>query len=209
MGDADLTSPDAEDLAQKRTTSIDLAADTADTADRADAAASDESRLLPPVLTAVLGVVVVGLAGASVYFGVAVHRADTEERVRHEVIAAAKQEAVNLTSQDYATIARDFDRMLAGATGDLRSDLDSQRSRYGDTFVKNKLRAEGAATDAGLVTMRGGQATVLVVVDQTVRSESKGKQQAFTTRRYRLELDMAQVNGRWLAANLRAAGLVS
>jgi Mce-associated membrane protein len=156
-----------------------------------------------------LGVLVVAMLAVTAYLTVRTSRADAAEELRQEVLAAARQEAVNLTSQDHTSIDRDLDRMVRGTTGDLRADLDRQRARYRDTFVKNALRAEGSATEAGVVTMRDHSATVLVVIDQVVRSDAKGGAGTPQTRHYRLELDMSRVDGRWLASGLRAAGLVS
>lgn len=158
---------------------------------------------------AVLTVFVAAMSAAAAYFSVRTGQAHAAEAQRQEVLTAAKQEAVNLTSQNHTTIDRDLDHMIEGTTGDLRSDLDKQRARYRDTFVKNKLRAEGSAVDAGLVTMRDHSATVLVVIDQMVRSDAKGNDELAQPRHYRLELDMSRVDGRWLASGLRAAGLVS
>ena len=161
----------------------------------------------PATTAGMLAVVAVMLVAASTYFLLATRQDAVAETQRQDVMTAARQEAVNLTSQDYATIDRDLKRMINGTTGDLRDDLGRQRGAYRDTFVKNKLRARGNATEAGLVTMRDRAATVLVVIDQVVRSDSKDKQ--VQPRHYRLELDMSRIDGRWLASGLRAVGLVS
>lgn len=159
------------------------------------------------VLAGLLAALAVAMVAASTYFVVDTRQADAAQARRQDALTAARQEAVNLTSQDFTTIDRDLDRMIGGTTGALRDDLDKQRGRYRDTFVQNKLTAQGTAVQAGLVTIRDRAATVLVVVDQVVRSGGKDKQ--VQPRHYRLELDMSQVGGRWLASGLRAAGLVS
>ena len=161
----------------------------------------------PVTVAGMLAVVAVMLVAASTYFLLATRQDAVAETQRQDVMTAARQEAVNLTSQDYATIDRDLARMIGGTTGDLREDLRKQRTTYRDTFVRNKLRAQGNATEAGLVTMRDRAATVLVVIDQVVRTDGKDKQ--LQSRRYRLELDMTHIEGQWLASGLRAAGLVS
>lgn len=164
-------------------------------------------RPTPVPVAVALAVLAVALVAASTYFVIATRRTGADEDRRQDVLAAARQQAVNLTSQDYTSIDADLDRMVHGTTGALADDLGKQRSRYRDTFTKNKLKAQGSATDAALVTIRDRVATALVAVDQVVRSDVKDKQPQ--TRHYRLELDMTQVDGRWLASGLRAAGLVS
>ncbi|HEX5496830.1 MAG TPA: hypothetical protein VFX70_19885 [Mycobacteriales bacterium] len=162
---------------------------------------------LPTVLAGVLAVLAVALVAFSGYLVLATRQEAATQARRQDVLSAARTEAVNLTSQDYSTIDRDLNRMIGGTTGDLKKDLGKQRGQYRDTFVKGRLRARGSATEAALVTMRDRVATVLVVVDQVVRSDAKNSQ--VEPRHYRLELDMSHVDGRWLASGLRAAGLVS
>lgn len=154
-----------------------------------------------------LGSVFLVLVGITAWLVIQVRAADADDVRQQDVLAAAKQQAVNITSQNYKTIDKDMDRMIDGATGDLKSDLDGQQDRNRATFTTNKLIAKSTASAAGLVTIHERSATVLVVIDQMVTSDAKNS--GAQPRHYRLELDMSLVDGRWLASDLRAAGLVS
>ncbi|HYT10618.1 MAG TPA: hypothetical protein VEL73_08150, partial [Mycobacteriales bacterium] len=128
------------------------------------------------------------------------------EADRADLLSAAKQEAVNLTSQDYRTVAVDLRRAADGATGQLRTDLDQRRAQTEQVVTKGKVVAKGAAVDAGVVAVQADSATVLVAVDSSVASSAAATP---TSRRYRFQLDLTRAGDRWLVANLTALGLTS
>lgn len=158
-------------------------------------------RLLPVAL----GLLTLVLATASAVLWVGGRSAAAAAGSRADVLAAARQEAVNLTSQDYRTVDADLRRMADGATGQLRDDLDQRAGQAKQVVVRNKAVARGVAVDAGLVALHGDQATALVAVDSTVSSGNS----AAASRRYRFQLDLTRVGGRWLVSNLTAVGLTS
>jgi Mce-associated membrane protein len=168
----------------------------------------EPARRNPPgrkLLPAGLGLLVVALATASALLWADGRAAAATARDRADVLAAARQEAVNLTSQDYHTADADLGRMADGATGQLRDDLDQRAGPAKQVVVQNKAVARGVAVEAGLVVLNGDQATALVAVDSTVSSGSA----AAASRRYRFQLDLTRVGGRWLVSNLTAVGLTS
>jgi Mce-associated membrane protein len=146
-------------------------------------------------------VVLLAVTGGVLWFGA--RSASAESATRAEALAAARQEAVNLTSQDYRTVDADLRRMVDGATGQLRADLEQRSAETKQVVVKNKAMARGVAVDAGLVVLDGAAATVVVAVDSTVSSTGAPA----ANRRYRFQLDLTRVGGRWLVANLTAVGL--
>jgi Mce-associated membrane protein len=153
---------------------------------------------------ALLAVLVVALAVACAVLLARSRSAEAAEADRAELLAAAKQEAVNLTSQDHRTVATDLRRTADGATGPLRADLDQRRAQTEQVVRKNKVVARGSALDAGIVARQGDSATVIVAVDSTVTSTASATP---TSRRYRFQLDLSRVGGRWLVSNLTALGL--
>jgi Mce-associated membrane protein len=156
-----------------------------------------------PAAPIVLGVLAGVLALTSAGLWVANRSAAGAAAARAAVLAAARQEAVNLTSQDYHTVDADLRRMTDGATGQLRADLQQRTSEARQVVLRNKAVARGMAVDAGLVVLHGDSATVVVAVDSTVSSTGAGA----AGRRYRFQLDLSRVGGRWLVANLTAVGL--
>ncbi len=152
-----------------------------------------------------LGLLVIALAAGSLVLWAGSRSAGAADATRADILAAARQEAVNLTSQDYRTVDADLRRMADGATGQLRDDLDRRSTEAKQVVVKNKAVARGVAVEAGLVVLRDDSATALVAVDSTVTSGGT----ASASRRYRLQLDLTRVGDRWLVSNLTAIGLTS
>ena len=152
-----------------------------------------------------LGVLAVALAATSAVLWLGTRSAAADAADRAAVLTAARQEAVNLTSQDYRTVDADLGRMADGATGQLRADLEQRAAAAKQVGVKNKAVARGVAVDAGLVVFDGDSATVVVAVDSTVSSAGANA----TSRRYRFQLDLARVGDRWLVADLTAVGLTA
>jgi len=177
--------------------------DTQDAAAEPPAAAPRADRR-PRVVRAALGLAAALLVVACALLAAAGRSARSAAADREAVLAAARQEAVNLTSQDYRTVDGDLRRMGDGATGQLRADLEQRSAQAKQVVVKNKAVARGAAAEAGLVALGRDQATVVVAVDSTVSSAGVRTPVA---RRYRFQLDLSLVGGRWLVANLTAVGL--
>lgn len=168
---------------------------------------------LPLALIVALSVLVVALAVTAVFLLTARHRAGVFVRAyqqatssRNTVLAAAKQEAVNMVSQDYRHIDADLNRMTAGATGPLKDDLAKSRTQAKDVIVKYKIISTGQVFDAGLAALSGDQATVLVIVDNTVTNTA---QKTTGTQRHRFQLDLTRAGSTWLVSNLTAIDLTS
>jgi Mce-associated membrane protein len=158
-----------------------------------------------PVGALLLAVLAVLLAAASAVLWVGTRSTAADAARRADALTAARQEAVNLTSQDYHTVDADLGRMADGATGQLRADLEQRVAETKQVVLKNRAVARGVPVDAGLITMNGDQAAAIVAVDSTVSSAGG----APTTRRYRFQLDLSRVGNRWLVANLTAVGLTA
>jgi Mce-associated membrane protein len=177
-------------------------AEPAEPAEAGEPAAGGRGRRLPRLLP---GLLVIALAAASLLLWAGSRSANAAAATRDDVLAAARQEAVNLTSQDYRTVDADLRRMADGATGQLRDDLDQRSTAAKQVVVKNKAVARGVVVEAGLVLLHDGSATALVAVDSTVTSGGT----ASASHRYRFQLDLARVGDRWLVSNLTAVGLTS
>lgn len=158
----------------------------------------------PARAVALLAVLVLALAVACAVLLTRTRSGQSAEADRADLLAAAKQEAVNLTSQDHRTVAADLRRTADGATGQLRADLDQRRAQTEQVVTRGKVVARGSAVDAGVVARHGDSGTVLVAVDSTVTSTASATP---TSRRYRFQLDLTRVGGRWLVSNLTALGL--
>ncbi|MEU7432859.1 hypothetical protein AB0B07_18845 [Streptomyces sioyaensis] len=161
--------------------------------------AARESRVLPLVLAGVLAVLVV-LSG---FFGVRLYQQHGEEQRNQDILAAARQSAVNFTSLDYRHYDRDSKNVLKGATGDFKEQFTAQTKELTKLVADNKSVSEGHALEAGIAKAGDTSAQVLVVADSRVTNVAAPQGQA---RNYRLQLDLVLEGGRWLTSNVEFVG---
>lgn len=161
--------------------------------------AARESRVLPVVLAGVLAVLVV-LSG---FFGVRLYQQHGEEQRNQDILAAARQSAVNFTSLDYRHYDRDSKNVLKGATGDFKEQFTTQTKELTKLVTDNKSVSEGHVLEAGIAKAGATSAQVLVVADSKVTNVAAPQGQA---RNYRLQLDLVLEGGRWLTSNLEFVG---
>jgi Mce-associated membrane protein len=163
------------------------------------ARAASRSRALPWVLA---GVFIVVSAGAGTLGYLVRQRNLAEQRDQH-ILAAARQEALNFTSIDYQHFDRDSQDVVAGATGDFKQQFSDQLKALHDLVTANKAVSAGQVLQAGIVTADEHSARVLVVADsKVVNTAAPGGQ----VRNYRLQMDLVDQAGRWLASSIEFVG---
>ena len=129
--------------------------------------------------------------------------ASAREDRRTEILAAARQHAVNFTTLDYRELDRDLGRVLEGATGKFRTQFEKGTADLSELVRTNQAVSEGEALEAGIVTDDPDSARVLVVADSTVTNSADPDPQR---RHYRLQLDLVLEGGRWLVSDLQFVG---
>ena len=87
---------------------------------------------------------------------------------RQDILAAARQSALNFTSLDYRHYDRDSANVLQGATGDFKKQFAAQTEQLTKLVAANESVSEGQILDAGIVRSDEHSARVLVVVFATV-----------------------------------------
>ena len=139
----------------------------------------------------------------SVWMGV--HLADqrTTDQRRQDILAAARQSALNFTTLDYRHYSRDSGNVLQGATGDFKKEFAAQTEQLTQLVAQNKSVSEGQVLDAGIVRSDAHSARVLVVADSKVTNTAVPQGQART---YRLQLDLVLEHGRWLTSDVEFVG---
>ena len=157
----------------------------------------------PSVLvTRALAVLLVLLLAALGYLW-ATRPAESSIRVASYVgaLEAARAGVVDLTSFDYLTLDDNLRQIKAVTTGDLQTQslkaLNDRRKDITDAqAVVNTKVIEGGA---GVTKVSGDSATVVLVIETT--QKTKASTQATVTR-YRIEVQMKNVNGRWLLSGI-------
>ncbi|MFF8605788.1 hypothetical protein ACF06X_07605 [Streptomyces sp. NPDC015346] len=152
---------------------------------------------------AVLGVLAVALTAASAWLGLRVYERHEEDRRNQDILAAARQSALNFTSLDHRHYARDSENVLNGATGDFKKQFAAQTKQLTKIVADNKSVSEGQVLDAGIARADDRSARVLVVADSKVTNVAAPEG---TSRNYRLQLDLVREDGRWLTSNVEFVG---
>jgi Mce-associated membrane protein len=150
-----------------------------------------------------LAVAVALLLAASGYFAVQTYQQDQEEQRRQDIVAAARQTALNFTSLDYRRYDRDSRNVLKNATGDFKRQFASQTQELTKLVAANKSVSQGRVIEAGIARADERSARVLIVADSKVTNTAAKKGQA---RNYRLQLDLVRERGRWLTSDVEFVG---
>ncbi len=129
-------------------------------------------------------------------------RRETDQR-RQDILAAARQSALNFTSLDYRHYDRDSANVLSGATGDFKKQFTAQTEQLTQLVAQNKSVSEGQVLEAGIVRADEDSARVLVVADSKVTNTAVPQGEART---YRLQLDLVKRDGRWLTSDVEFVG---
>lgn len=163
----------------------------------ADAAAARSGRRrLLVVLLALCAL----LAVAAVVLGILLRGHAQEEDAREDALRAARQSALNLTSIDYRDFDAAVERVLEGATGDFGEEFQANSDELKDLLLDNQVQSEGTVIEAGVVRADRSTATVLVVVDSTVRNKDTPDGRVNTNR---MQIEVEKVDGRWLTSTLQ------
>lgn len=127
---------------------------------------------------------------------------------RQAALAAARQAATNLTSISHRTADRDVERILDVATGELAEQFRSEQDALTRLLGTSRSTSEGEVLAAGVQSLEGRSATVLVAADATVTTAETGED-APVLQRYRMSMDLRKVGDRWLAERVLFAGAPS
>lgn len=130
---------------------------------------------------------VAALAGAVGWLGYRDHQIQQAQQQRESYVQVARQAAINLTTISYAQADADVQRIIDSTTGAFRDDF-SQRSRpFVDVVKQAHSESEGTVTEAGLESVDGDQADVLLAV--SVRTTIAGEVQP-EPRRWRMRISL-------------------
>ncbi|MFD0581202.1 hypothetical protein [Dactylosporangium darangshiense] len=120
-------------------------------------------------------------------------------------MAAAKQTTVDFVSVSAATVDRDLQRIVDGATGDFRDEFVRGQPQVRAAVVENNVDSRGTVLRAALLSGDRSNAVVLVAIDATVRNAKSPDGRAS---HFRIQLDLThdRASGRWLVAKLQFVG---
>jgi Mce-associated membrane protein len=191
----------------KATKAEKLEAKAARLRDEAERRAADTAAGHPPqrvgfvISTAVLGVVAAALLALLLvlYFSWQ-HQRDVNS-ARDDAVAAAKSFALDFGAYDYQHLDTEFQEVAQKMTPDFAKSYLDTSDKLKPTFVQYKTQVTARIQDWGVTSASTSKATVVVFLDQTVRTS-----QSSTPRidRNRLEIQLVHSGGKWLVAKLLA-----
>jgi len=125
------------------------------------------------------------------------------ETARQQALAAARQTTVNFVTISAATIDRDLQRVVDGATRDFKDEFTRSMPQVRAAVVENKVDSHGTVLRAAVVSADRSSAVVLVAVDATVRNVNAPNGRLA---HYRIRVNLATVGNDWLVSTLEFVG---
>ncbi|MDQ8705466.1 hypothetical protein RCO28_23640 [Streptomyces sp. LHD-70] len=150
-----------------------------------------------------LALATVAVSALAVWLGLKVYEQRAAEQRQQDILAAARQSAVNFTSLDHRHYERDSRNVLKSATGEFKKQFAAQTGQLTELVEKNKSVSKGQVLEAGITRSDERTARVLVVADSKVTNTAAPEGQART---YRLQLDLRLEGGRWLTSGVEFVG---
>jgi Mce-associated membrane protein len=134
-----------------------------------------ETRLRAALVAATL--IIAALGGLTGFVGYRTYEANLVTRQRELFLQVGTQAAINLTTISYTEADADVARVLDSATGAFHSDFQSRAQPFIDVVKQAQSRSQGSVTAAGLQSVDGNQAQVIVAVSVKTTAAGAPEQQ--------------------------------
>ncbi|WP_293041654.1 Mce protein, partial [Mycobacterium sp.] len=145
----------------------------------------------PVRLAMVVGVVaVLAMGGLVGWLGFRTYQLHQHEEQRALFLRVGRQGAVNLTTIDYQNVNNDIQRILDSATGHFYDDFSKRSQPFIDVVKKVQSKSVGTVTEAGLESVSGNEAQVLVAI--SVKTSNLGAEDQ-PPRAWRMRIDVTKV----------------
>ena len=98
-----------------------------------------------------------------------------------------------------------FDTVLAGATGEWKSQFDARRNDLRDIYTQGEVESQATAAQCAIISGDTATADALVLVTESVSTNATGGNP--NTGQLAITLTLDDVDGRWLVSKLSAPQL--
>lgn len=151
-------------------------------------------------LAAVIGLaLVVALSALVGWLAVRTHRATQVDERQSQIVQAARQGALNLTTIDWQHADADVQRILDSATGEFYDDFAKRSAPFIKVVKEAKSTSSGSIVEAGLESESGDAAQVLVAV--AVKTANVGTP-AQDPREWRMRISVQKVGDAMKVSNV-------
>ncbi|MDV7245099.1 MULTISPECIES: hypothetical protein [Rhodococcus] len=141
---------------------------TAQAAPGLEAAPPSAGRTSGTAIAGVLSVAALALLALSGSFGYSHWQAERDARERSEILDAARQGVVNLTTMNFERADEDVQRVLDGAAGEFRDEFEARSKDLVAVMQEARVQSEGEVRQAAIESQSGDSADVIVAVAQKI-----------------------------------------
>ena len=173
--------------ATEELTDVNIAEEYPEDGDRSTSVAERSPRRIA-VAAGLIGVLAVG--GLCGWLGLRAVQAQAVDDQHAAFIQVARQGATNLTTIDHAEAEADVARILDSATGTFYDDFSARAEPFIDVVKKAQSTSQGSVLSAGLESVSGDEAQVLVAVNVTTTTADGTEQQP---RSWRMRISVQQM----------------
>ncbi|WP_210687250.1 mammalian cell entry protein [Mycolicibacterium sp. GESEQ-9] len=158
-----------------------------------------------PQVNGVRGALVVGIlmltsiGGLAGWLGWQTHGSEQAQRLDDMFLQAGRQGALNLTTMDYAHVEGDIQRVLDGSIGTFYDDFEQRAPAFAEVVKTTQSKTQGTVTEAGIESISGDSARVLVAVSVKTSNIAAPEQRP---RLWRMRIDVQKVGDVAKVANV-------
>jgi Mce-associated membrane protein len=143
---------------------------------------------------------VVALGGLAGWLGYRAYQAHLAAQQRELFVQVARQAAINLTTISYTHADADVARILDSATGTFHDDFQKRSQPFIDVVKQAQSTSQGTVTAAGLESIAGDQAQVIVAISVKTSSSGVPEQEP---RGWRMRLNVQKVGDTAKVSNVQ------
>lgn len=168
-----------------------------------DRVATQGQRAQSLSITALINIVVIAILAGALAFTLLHFDGNDNNSLRSSALDAAKTYGVDLSSYDYKNLngaGSPWQQVEANATPKFRKSFASTSAALAKLLNQYKATATGKVIDAGIESVTGSKAVVLMFIDQAVTNTVQTPNSV--TQPLRVRLTMLRQSGRWLIDNL-------
>ena len=122
-----------------------------------------------------------------------------EQQRYADILDAARQEATAIINISYKDVQSAIDAVMAGATGEFKSQYDAASEALIELFSTNQSIRTGKVLWAGVVAQDPDSATVILATSGTVTTKDGRTEQE----NFRIQMQLVSEKGRWLTSDLQ------